>query len=235
MARPKMIDDNELLKLIDRYFREECRGESKRLKYEDITRFIQKNGYPDYPATSLRRDSTAKTYIENLKKQTKKNTVTTVSTYKTLDVDEFINNNRNHDRLKHSLTELDAYYRSVADSAAQIFNEYNDLLKKYNELKATLEENRDKQKESEEKSKETHSEIVALKKEIDVLNSVINTYVYPEIANELLAKERVKMKTTGYINKENLKDQIITAETPVNDPKSGSKVIRGLFDSIDDE
>ncbi len=234
MARPKMIDDSELLKLIERYFREECRGESRRLKYEDITRFIQKNGYPDYQARSLRRDSIAKTYIENLKKQSKDNTVTTVSTYKTLDVDEFISNNRNPDRLRRSLAELDAYYKSVADSAAQIFNEYNDLLKKYNDLKATLEQNRYEQKESEERSKEAHSEIIALKKEIKALNSVINTYVYPEIANELLAKERVKMKTSGIINTETLDEQIITAETPINETKSGSNVIRGLFDSIDE-
>ncbi len=234
MARPKQIDDSKLLNLIERFFREECRGDSRKLKYEDIAKYIQKNGYPDYKATSLRRDTTAKTYIDNFKNQTKEATVTTVSTYKTLDVEEFINNNRTPDRLKRSLTELDAYYKSVADSAAQIFNEYNTLLKKYEELKAALEESRNTQKDTEERSKDSHSEVIALKKEIKVLNSVINTYVYPEIANELLAKERVKMKTTGYIDKEKLDEHIITAETPVNDSKSGSKVIRGLFDNIEE-
>lgn len=234
MARPKQIDDSELLNLIERFYREECRGDVKKLKYEEIAKYIQNNGYPDYKATSLRRDSTAKTYIENFKNQTKKASVTTVSTYKTLDIEEFINNNRTPDRLRRSLTELDAYYKSVADSAARIFNEYNALVKKYEEMKDALEESRIVQKDTVERSKDSHSEVIALKKEIKVLNSVINTYVYPEIANELLAKERIKMKTTGIIDKEKLDEQIITAETPVNDPKSGSKVIRGLFDSIDE-
>lgn len=233
MARPKQIDDSELLKLIERFFREECRGNVKRLKYEEITKFIQKNGHPEYAATSLRRNPTARTYIENFKNQTREATVTTVATYKTLDVEEFINNNRTPDRLKRSLTELDAYYKSVADSAAEILNQYDSLVKKYEQVRDALEECQRSKEATEEKCKEYRDELNALKKEFKAIRAVVDTYVYPEIANELLAKERVKMKTTGVIDVEKMDEQIITADTPVNDIKSGSNVIRGLFDNID--
>ncbi|SCY23516.1 hypothetical protein SAMN02910292_01156 [Lachnospiraceae bacterium XBB2008] len=232
MARPKQIDDNELIKLISRYFQEHCTGNIKKMKYEAIANYIRENGYPNYMASSLRRNATAKKYIEGLKEISTDEIISTVVTYKSLNIDEFIQNNHSANELRRSLAELDAYYKRVADSAAQIFNEHNSLIKKNEELKAALDENTSNLTKAEEKQKKANAELAALKKEIMVLNSVIKTYVYPEIANELLSKERVKIKTTGVIDTEKMDKQIVTAKTPVNNSKSGSNVINGLFENI---
>ncbi len=234
MARPKQVDDSIIIGLIKRYYQDECSSDPRKLKYEDVTKFINSNGYPEYAATSLRRNKAARTYIDSLKERTQKAIISTVTAYKTLDVDDFIRNNRGIGDLKRSLTELDAYYMSVADSASQIFNEHNGLVAKYEETKAKLHESNIELQKMKEALNELRHENAAMKKENKALESVINTYVYPEIANELLAKERVKLKTTGCIDTERLNMQVITPETPVNAAKSGSNVIKGLFEGLED-
>ena len=67
MARPKQIEDNVLLNLIKKYFNEECQGNAKKLKASEVTKYINANGYPDYPATTLRRTPVAMAYIGELK------------------------------------------------------------------------------------------------------------------------------------------------------------------------
>ena len=69
MARPKLIEDSVLLDIIKKYFDEECNNDTKKLKAAEITRYINRNGYPDYPVTTLRRTSIAMEYIEELKKE----------------------------------------------------------------------------------------------------------------------------------------------------------------------
>lgn len=233
MARPKQIDDTIIIDLIKEFYQNECHSDARKLKYEDVTRYINKNGYPEYAAPSLRRNKAARTYIDSLKERTQKTIISTVTAYKTLDVDEFIRNNRGIGDLKRSLTELDAYYMSIADSASQIFNEHNALVTKCEDTKARLDEVVSELKVSKDTLNEYHRENISLRKEIKALNAVIDTYVYPEIANELLAKERVKMKTTGFIDKEKLNEQVITPDTAVNESKSGSNVIKGLFEGLE--
>lgn len=66
MPKP-MIETSVLLKLIKKYFEDECHNNIKRLRYSEITQYINRNGYPNYPATSLRRNKAAVDYITELR------------------------------------------------------------------------------------------------------------------------------------------------------------------------
>ena len=78
-------------------------------------------------------------------------------------------------------------------------------------------------------------DIKILTTELNASKSVIETYVYPEIANELLVKEGATRKTEGFIKDDALENNLITATTNIkNTTKSGSNVIKGLF-SIPEE
>ena len=85
MARPKYIEDRVLLELIKKYFYEECNANIKKLKASEIIKYINRHGYPDYPATTLRRTPAAMEYIEELKKAINDDDYITIESYRTID------------------------------------------------------------------------------------------------------------------------------------------------------
>ena len=77
---------------------------------------------------------------------------------------------------------------------------------------------------------ENKKRIQELEKELKAYKSVVETYVYPEIANELLTKEGAIRQTDEIIKADSLENDIITATTDIKKiSKSRSNVIEGLF------
>lgn len=119
MARPKQIEDDVLLDLIKKFFNDECRGNIKKLKASEIVKYINANGYPDYPATTLRRTPIATKYIEELKATVVDEHYVTSVSYQTIDAALLVDSNRSRDTLIKAITDRDNYYKMIADSAAQ--------------------------------------------------------------------------------------------------------------------
>lgn len=94
MARNKSIPDDRLIALIHSYFTIECKKDVTKLKFPDITAYITAHGYPDYQVTTLRRTQAAREYIESLKEAEEKTAEVNVAAYKTLDIDEFLENHQ---------------------------------------------------------------------------------------------------------------------------------------------
>ena len=216
MARPKQIEDDVLLDLIKKFFNDECRGNIKKLKASEIVKYINANGYPDYPATTLRRTPIAMKYIEELKA--------------TIDAALLVDSNRSRDTLIKAITDRDNYYKMIADSAAQTFERYNTLSRKYDTEVIARKKSEDTVSTLKELNSENKNRIQELEKELKAYKSVVETYVYPEIANELLAKEGAIRQTDEIIKADSLENDIITATTDIKKiSKSRSNVIEGLF------
>jgi len=96
MGRSKIIDDKTLLDLIQKYYIEDCKGNANKLKLPALTEYIINNGYPNYTVTTLRRNEKARQYIDSLKQSTEEKSLAVLSTYKTLDVEAFLNTNKTH-------------------------------------------------------------------------------------------------------------------------------------------
>lgn len=235
MARPKIIEDNVLLDLIKKYFNEECHNNIKKLKTAEIVKYINNNGYPNYPATTLRRTKAATDYIEELKKTILDEHYTTSVSYQTIDAALLVDSNRSRDSLIKAISERDCYYKTIADSAVQSFERYNNLKKQYDaekEINASL---TGKITELEELIVKQKSTIKVLTNELNASKSVIETYIYPEIANELLVKEGAIRKTDSFIKEASLDDHLITSTTDIRKTtKSDSSVIEGLFKILDE-
>lgn len=230
MGRRKQITDDMLISLIDKYYLEECEENTKLLKTSLICDYIRSNGYPDYKEYILRRNTVATEYIKNIKASQDSDDLAVLAVYKTLDVDSFIENNHSISTLKKSLISLDGYYESISKKATQLFD-------KNRELKSRLANYKSKIKELEERLKicqEELNEADTLVKNLTIENSsykeIIDTYVYPEIANELLKQRGLLRSTDGAIKTEAINTEIIHANTPI---KSGSNIIRGLFDKFE--
>lgn len=234
MPKP-MIETSVLLKLIKKYFEDECHNNIKRLRYSEITQYINRNGYPNYPATSLRRNKAAVDYITELRQTVSEESYVTTVSYQTIDAASLVDSNRSRGSLIKAITERDMYYKTIADSAAMSFKRYNTLSHKYEDESEKCRHLEFENNELKQQLYECKMRIKELIKDFKAYKAVVDTYVYPEIANELLAREGYKKKAeTDIINQDTVDSNVITPSTDIRKKtKSGSSIIQGMFDSLE--
>lgn len=229
MARKEKIDSETLISLIDQFYAEKCDGDAGQLKIPHIGEYVRSKGY-DVADYLIRRNEEAKAYIKKLHENTEEVYIHTVALYRDLDMDAFLMKNNTKEKLKKSLKERENYYREVTNSASYSFKENKRLDQQVKELKKRIKELEHELESAESKGAEIGSNNRNYKAENRKLREIIDTYVYPEIANELLKQQGLLKLTTGIINTEVFENEIAAAETDITEIKS--KVIRGLFDSI---
>lgn len=237
MGRKRTIDDAKLLILIDEFFRTECMQGSKKIKLPRLTEYIQKNGFPSFRVETLRRNKIARERIDELNQRVS-SPFAPIPVYKSLDIDAFLSNNRTQTSLKSALTSLDTYYRGIFEYAESV-RERNTTLERLNKRNLELLEN-----QSEDLSRLTQ-QIHILEKRVSAaeaeqkrLRGIVNDYVYPDIANALLAEDGDLVQTETNIVPEKLSAKIITSETVIEFPKkiSGSNTgIVKLFDNFEED
>ena len=173
-------------------------------------------------------------YIEEQKKAIRDDGYVTIVSYQTIDAVALIESNRSKDKLVKAINEIDCYYKKVADSAVYYLKKYDTLNKQYEDEKQDNLILTAKVKELESIITEYKFEIKTLKNDLKAYKSVIDTYVYPELANELLVKEGALRKTESPLKADALEGTLITSTTNVKKTaKSGSSVIKGLFDVLE--
>ncbi|MBO5599034.1 MAG: hypothetical protein J5943_10620 [Oribacterium sp.] len=240
MARPKYIEDSKAIDLIKQYFNCECNGDGNKLNTTSIVVYISQHGYPEYNAAILRRSSNVMAYIEELKKAADSEDYVTTASYQTIDAPSFVDRHRSRDSLIKAITERDTYYKTIADAATRSLERYGSIVKKYEDEVAKRENLEAKIKKDNELIKEYESLISQLKKDLKAYKAVIDTYVYPEIANELLVKEGAIKLTKNIVDQDVVSTMTIKTETDIrklpashnansSDNGSGSNIISNLF------
>lgn len=240
MAKPKTIEDDVLINLIQKFYTEECYSNAAGLKLPRIAEYIAKNGYPTYTVTTLRRNTNARNYIDSLIESSTGNANILV-TYKTLDVDTFLDNNRTRTALKRELTNLDAYYKSIADSASEISKKNRELSEKFQRTKTALTDVQAEAASLKQTIARLEQENKALKLQNKNLSDTVKDYVYDGIATELLVQDGELINADTKIDPEKLKNNIISAGTsiisetkPAPAIRSGSNVLKGIFEDFED-
>lgn len=227
MGRKKTITDEMLITKIDEFYYRVCEGNAERLRIPEIGRYIRENDFPDVKDYVIRRSEAAMLHIKKLKEEEIGESISTVVLYKTIDASEFIQNNSNEKRLKQALTDLSLYYKKVAESATLINKKYKQL----EENIKTTEKDKKKAFEelaiAEENVKNLKIQVKELTSNNKAMKTMIDTYVYPEIANELLKKTGFIKETQEIVNKDAIDLHLIKADTEI---MSDNKVIQGLFD-----
>jgi hypothetical protein len=236
MARPKNIETDELLALLGIYYTNECRANNQLIKIPAFGAYLRSKGYAiqDY---SIRRCEQVRNKIEEINRQEESMQPYKVAVFKSLDTDQFLLKNSNVSALKSALIKRDQYYQSVSDSATFAIQNQTKL----------EEQNKKKQQEIAflkaelHKSKITISELeevnAELKKRIQVLNHILRTHVYPDVANELLHQEGILISYEA-VDEHIRKDAIISDADSLLDPLKEAEqakknnVIRDLFDKI---
>lgn len=231
MGRKKQITEEELIQCINDFLYNCCDGDQSKLKIPAIGNYLRENGYPALQDYLIRRNEAASSYLKKLKEEGCKEELRVVAIYKTLDVEKFLDTHSSKVSLKKGLMDLDQYYKSVAMSAATINNRYDAMKKEEKqrdtELKKTIASKKELQ-EHVESLEHRNKELTGMNQ---ALKSIVDNYVYPEIANELLQKSGLIQQTEGYIKNNVLDQQLVKADTVI---KSNSNIIQGMFQRVEE-
>lgn len=242
MARPKKVQSDTLIGLINQYF-ESNDNNPKVLKYSLIATYLQQLNY-DIKEYDIRRNKEVSAFIRQLlEKSTLQHQINNVLVFKNLDVDEFIKNNMSLPSLKKALVERDCYYLNLYETVCKFNDEYTNIRNKYIKEQEVL--NMLKQ-ESAEKSNEIGNYkkmLNSLKVENKLLRNILKSNVYPEIANKLLKEQGLLIGGEDCISLEG-QDRILTdSDSIISKIKKGehenntfksecSSVVQTLFNKI---
>lgn len=228
MGRKKVIEDKDLLNLIHDFYVNDCHGNPNKLKLPDITTYIQQHGYPTFRVEVLRRNEDARKYIDELKDTTKESILAKLASYKTLDVDAFLIANPTLAAIRRALSDLDSYYKSIAEHATDVLKSHREREEKLAETTAALDQANETVRALEEENGNLKKQFRATKTENAALRKIVDTYIYPDIANKLLEADAALFNVPTTIKSDILDDKIIDAGTDIaiinnQEPKKPSK------------
>jgi len=229
MGRKAKIESSKLISLIDQFYAEKCIDDNEQLKIPEIGKYVRSKGY-DVADYIIRRNSEAKRHIKELKEDTEEVHIYTVTVYRDIDMDSFLMKNNTNQKLKRAITERENYYRKVTNSASYSFNENKQLKRQISKLKKQISEIKVNLNKAENTKSEIENDNKKYIAENRKLRDIINTYVYPEIANQLLKENGLVKNNSDIVDSEVINKEVFNSETDVD--KIQKKVNKGLFDSI---
>lgn len=231
MGRPKTISDEDAINLVNQYFTGPCAGVAERLNLPDIANYIRQNGYPSYRVETLRRSPVVRRHIESLLSTVNKQARVKLVSYKSLDIEALLDNNRTRGALTKALTDIDMYYKTIADTSAEIIRNEQKKNKEIEELKTRVTELTHENESLSETITNLKQESKELQKQNAALHNVVDKYVYPEMASVLLQESGYIQSDTEYVDPAKLRENTITSNSHV---KSESKIIEGMFKKFED-
>ncbi len=238
MARPKKINEN-ILPIIDEYWIERCDRNPQKLKYAMIASYLEEKGL-SIKEYDLRRNKEVANYIKELKgsNQISQSLDNNTIVFQSLDINDFLKRNNDIYSLRSALVERDVYYSDICDYAF-------DNIKKAQSATKELKKSREVNSKNEEKIQQLHNtqnelieENQKLKKKLETMLNVMKVHVYPEIANELLRKNRLLDGGDQIISPEGFKnviqdqDSILLAIKKKEENKTNFSILNDLFDKI---
>ena len=226
MARPRSFTEDELIALINEYYLE---YPNRMIKTSDLERYAKTHGRPNFKAYSIRRCPRAKQYIDQINANNQVTLETTIVTWRQLDVDAFLNLNRSRSDLKNALIQRDNYYGEVCRSAGEFLRDKKQLEVKITRMNSEINNLKNQIAELEQmntKRINRYSQVMLSK-----MKKVLDTYVYPDIANEILKKEGLGSLFGLYVNPESVESEMITPESVLE--TTGNQNISDEDDTVD--
>ena len=239
MARPRSFTEDELIALINEYYLE---YPNRMIKTSDLERYARTHGHPIFKAYSIRRCAKAKQYIDQINANNQVTLETTIVTWRQLDVDAFLNLNRSRSDLKNALIQRDNYYGEVCRSAGEFLRDKERLEAKITRMNSEI--NNLKNQIAELEQMNTNKINRYSQEMLSKMKKVLDTYVYPDIANEILKKEGLSSLFGLYVNPESVESEMITPEsvleissnqTNTSDEDDTVDSIQDLMGGFDDE
>lgn len=191
MGRPKKTSSEVMVAVLDAYYESDGCGDPSRLKFSRLEAFAAGKGL-EIKAYDFKRDEKVRQRIQELEQAHELALEQQASTaYKTLDIEGFLKRCKTVEDIVAALQEMDAYWKKTCDHASflldrdkQFMTEKSAYKKRIRELEQALSQEREVSSETAEKSRK-------LEKENSYLKKMLRTYLYPNLANELLREKHM--------------------------------------------
>jgi hypothetical protein len=191
MARPKKTNTTDMLRIVDSYMKKH--GDISKLKCSNLEKHAAILGF-EAKAYDFRRDEAVRRRIDELNGDAN-NEHAGALVYKNIDADAFITNYPTRATLKAALLELDANWRRVYERSVAVSAENIALLSENHAKRRTITELSDEIALTQDELKSLKRLSAEQQSEIRYLRSVLETHLYPALADELLRREGVPLYT----------------------------------------
>lgn len=210
MSRSKAISTDELLRLANEYVLD---NPGSKIRIPEFGTYIRNKGYNVQDHT-LRRNKEFRQFTEIINNNSDEQIYANLVTYKTLDVDAFLFRNKTVSQLKEALIIRDRYYSEVASAGAKAINERK-------ALEAELAETKEKLNAAENKlltvqAKADKAEISKLKDAVQSLRKMLESYVYPAVANTLLKEAGLLEAVDSIVSDEVVEAKLVQASSDIS-------------------
>ena len=216
MSRTKTYNTKEVIGYLNEY---RIENPGLKISIPKFGTYLRGKGC-DVQDHTLRRDEEFKKYLEEINKEESSERFNELITYKTIDVDAFIEKNNNKVKLKEAIINRDRYYADIAARATEAIHEKNECLEKLRKSDAETAKLKEQIKKLEEKQGVAIADDSELKKKdeiITALKSIIDDYIYPNAANAILRKEGILKIENNIIDDETIDKQMMNANTSIDE------------------
>jgi hypothetical protein len=215
MARPKKAVTSDMLRVVDSFY--EKHGDASKLKFKSLETHAASLGI-DAKEYDFRRDDSVKRRIAEINEMRK--TFGLSFAYKTLDADALIYANPTRASLKAALVELDNSWREIYERAVELSSENTDLMSKRHSIMRDADVLRIEVASLKNNINELNRQSADLLTENRYLKSALESWLYPDIANEILRREGV----VGYADA-NVADIVMDELADLGEPTSLDHII----------
>ena len=222
MARPKKVDPADMLRVVESFY--ETHGDASKLKFKSLETHAMSLGI-EAKEYDFRRDAAVKRRIAELAALGK--TYGMSLAYKTLDADALIYANPTRASLKAALVELDNSWREIYERAVKLSSENTNLLSKNHSLMRESNLLRCEAATSRDRISELIRQSSDLLAENRYLKAALESWLYPDVANEILRREGVAVSAAS-----NVADAVMSELADLDEPVSLDHIIAADADRM---
>ena len=202
MARPKKTDETLLVSVLDKYYAEEACGNADAIRFTDLEKYAALQGVyaKEY---EFRRNSAVRRRLDELREAAKKQQPEVGPlAYKGLDVEGLVRTCRDLADLKKKLEDVDSYWRSVYGKCAELVEANRVLVSEKADTEKQLALQRREAEHTEAIHKESEKENRNLRRENAYLRQMMEKYLYPDLARQLMSEAHLPVQSPRNATKE---------------------------------
>lgn len=208
MARPKKTDDSLLVSVLEKYFAEEACGNVGAIRFTDLEKYAAIQGI-QAKEYEFRRNKAVRNRLDELQGNAGcQESGAAVLVYKGLDVEGLVRTSRDLADLKKKLEEIDSYWKSVYEKCTALLNDNRRLTAEKADAEKQLVLLRKENGHTEALYKTEERENRNLRRENAYLRKMLEKYLYPDLARQLMAEAHLPVERPGNATKEALAEMI---------------------------
>lgn len=202
MARPNKTDEALLVSILEKYYADVACGNAGDIKFTDLAKYAEGQNVPakEY---EFRRNKGVRRRLDELKTEASGAGATAVPlVYQGIDTDGLVRTCRDLSDLKGKLNDMDAYWKSVYDRYTEMEINYRNAVSRKAESEKQAGMMKKEKQRSEELYQASEKENRELRRENAYLRRMLEKYLYPDLARQLMQEAHLPVRTAGNATQE---------------------------------